>query len=436
MINPVFVPTSVLFAGALLQIVLAGILSRAAKGWLAFLIATIALLAVLAMMPAVIQGDILTATWFNWDTGIPLAFHVDGLSILFMLLGTGMGSAILLYSVGYMEEETEGITRFYVLMLLFIGGFVMLVCAANLLMAYFAWELIGLCSYFLVGFWYKQHAAAEGSRKVLIITHLAGYGLLAAIMLIYVRTGTFLWTDPAVDGFYRRHRPADDRGGHGQVGHVSVAHLDPRGHECADPGFGAVAFGVLRQSGSVPDCPHVLVRAVARRPRQWIAGDRLRDDAGRRGFCHGPDRPEAAARLPHREPARLCRDGPGAWHESRGCRGTVLRHQSCVVQRDAVHVRRRGAARHRHARHHEARRPLFAHAGDDLCLAGRRRLDHRRAADQRVRGKVVAVQRGAGCQSGGGRRCRLGGQPAHDLFVPEGNRKRVLRHPLAHAPGR
>src|SRR5271166_1927530 len=198
MINPVFVPTSVLFAGALLQIVLAGILSRAAKGWLAFLIATIALLAVLAMMPAVIQGDILTATWFNWDTGIPLAFHVDGLSILFMLLGTGMGSAILLYSVGYMEEETEGITRFYVLMLVFIGGFVILVCSANLLMMYFAWELIGLCSYFLVGFWYKQEAAVDGARKVLIMTHLAGYGLLAAIMLLYVRTGTFLWTDPAV----------------------------------------------------------------------------------------------------------------------------------------------------------------------------------------------------------------------------------------------
>ncbi len=198
MINPVFVPPGVLFTGALLEIFLAPILSRAAKGWLAFLIATIALLAVLAMMPAVIQGDILTATWFNWDTGIPLAYHVDGLSILFMLLGTGMGSAILLYSVGYMEEETEGITRFYVLMLLFIGGFVMLVCAANLLLAYFAWELIGLCSYFLVGFWYKQRAAADGSRKVLVITHLAGYGLLAAIMLIYIRTGTFLWTDPAV----------------------------------------------------------------------------------------------------------------------------------------------------------------------------------------------------------------------------------------------
>src|SRR5271166_4033139 len=198
MVGPIFVPTGVLFAGALLEIALARILSRALKGWLAFLAAVIALTAVLAMMPGIIHGEVFTATLFDWDAGIPLTYHVDGLSILFMLMGTGMGSTILLYSVGYMEEEQEGVTRFYVLMLLFIAGFVMLVCSANLLIAYIAWELIGLCSYFLVGFWYKEQAAADGSRKVLIITHLAGYGLLAAIMLLYVGTGTFLWMDPKV----------------------------------------------------------------------------------------------------------------------------------------------------------------------------------------------------------------------------------------------
>jgi multicomponent K+:H+ antiporter subunit A len=197
-INPVFVPTGVLFGGALLEIVLGEVLSRTAKGWLAFLAAAIALTAALAMIPASIHGEVLTATLLDWDAGIALAYHVDGLSILFMLIGTGMGSAILLYSVGYMAEEEEGTTRFYVLMLVFIGGLVILVCSANLLMAYFAWELIGLCSYFLVGFWYKRREAVDGARKVLIITHLAGYGLLAAIMLLYVRTGTFLWTDPAV----------------------------------------------------------------------------------------------------------------------------------------------------------------------------------------------------------------------------------------------
>src|SRR5208283_1324250 len=114
-IHAAFVPTGVLFAGALLEIVLSRALSKAAKGWLAFLAAAIALTAVLAMIPGSIHGEVLTATLFNWDVGMALAYHVDGLSILFMLIGTGMGSAILLYSVGYMAEEEEGMTRFYVL---------------------------------------------------------------------------------------------------------------------------------------------------------------------------------------------------------------------------------------------------------------------------------------------------------------------------------
>jgi len=196
--SPVFLPAVILFTGALLEVVLGGILSPVAKGWLAFLTVAAALTSVLAMMPDIIHGEVLTATLLDWDAGIPLAFNIDGLSIAFMLIATGIGSAILLYAIGYMADEKEGTTRFYLLMLVFIGGMVVLVCSANLLMTYLAWELIGLCSYFLVGFWYKQAAAVNGAKKVLIITHLAGYGLLAAIMLLHARTGTFVWTDPAV----------------------------------------------------------------------------------------------------------------------------------------------------------------------------------------------------------------------------------------------
>jgi multicomponent Na+:H+ antiporter subunit A len=87
-------------------------------------------------------------------------------------------------------------------MLTFIAGLVSLVSSANLLMVYLSWEVIGLCSYFLVGFWYKQTAAANGARKVLVMTHIPGYGLLAAILLLYSRTGTFLWTDPAISAAF------------------------------------------------------------------------------------------------------------------------------------------------------------------------------------------------------------------------------------------
>ncbi len=197
-LSPVFWPTAILFAGALLEGLFGPALSRRGQGWLAFVTAAVAFVAVLALLPGVIHGEVVTASSFNWDAGVPFVYHVDGLSFVFMLMGAGMGAAILLYSIGYMAEEAEGTVRFYVLMLVFIGGLVVLVCAASLLTAYLAWELIGLCSYFLVSFWYKQQIAADGARKVLIITHLAGYGLLAAILILYARTGTFRWDDPAM----------------------------------------------------------------------------------------------------------------------------------------------------------------------------------------------------------------------------------------------
>ena len=83
-------------------------------------------------------------------------------------------------------------------MLVFIGGFVGLVFSANLFIFYLCWEVVGLCSFSLVGFWYTNPEAVSGARKVLLMTHIAGYGLLAAILVIYPRTGSALWTDPAV----------------------------------------------------------------------------------------------------------------------------------------------------------------------------------------------------------------------------------------------
>jgi multicomponent Na+:H+ antiporter subunit A len=116
---------------------------------------------------------------------------------MFALMGTALGSAVLLYSIGYMAHDRSA-TRFYAFMLTFICGMVGLVYSANLFSIYLCWEAMGLCSFSLVGFWYEKKEAVAGARKVLLMTHLAGYGLLAAILLIYARTGSALWTDPAV----------------------------------------------------------------------------------------------------------------------------------------------------------------------------------------------------------------------------------------------
>ena len=191
-------PLAVLAAGAVLQVILGRVLPNRAKGWLAFACGLAALAALLGLIPAVANGAAVDQLVFDWDQGLPVLLHVDGLGLLFALMAAGIGSAILLYCTAYMAHEPSGTSRFYALMLAFIAGLVSLVFSANLLVAYLSWELIGLCSYFLVGFWYRETAAANGARKVLLMTHIPGYALLLGILLLYAQSGTFLWTDPAL----------------------------------------------------------------------------------------------------------------------------------------------------------------------------------------------------------------------------------------------
>lgn len=192
-----FLPVAVLLAGAVLQVLLARLLTSAGKGWLALGAGLGSLAAVAALWPTTVTGGAIDAVLGGWDGPIDLAYHVDGLGVLFALMGTGIGSAVLLFSIGYMAHD-ESATRFYVLMQVFIAGLVNLVFSANLLLVYASWELVGVCSFLLVGFWYRQPEAAAGARKVFVITHTAGYALLAAILILFARTGTLMWTHPSM----------------------------------------------------------------------------------------------------------------------------------------------------------------------------------------------------------------------------------------------
>jgi len=186
-----------LLAGAVLQLLLSRVLSSRSKGALAVLCCVLALVSVICTISKVMGGRAIDLTLLPWDGPLALALHVDALSILFAFMGTLIGGIVLLYSIGYMAEDAAS-TRFYAIMMVFIGGFVGLVYSANLFILYLFWEVVGLCSFGLVGFWYKNPEAVNGARKVLLMTHLAGYGLLASIIVIYHRAGTALWTDPAV----------------------------------------------------------------------------------------------------------------------------------------------------------------------------------------------------------------------------------------------
>lgn len=186
-----------LLAGVALQLLAARILTSRAKGLLALVCCLPSFAAVAATFFRVHQSGAIDFTLLPWDGPSAMVFHVDALSLMFAAMGTGLGSIVLLYSIGYMAHDRAA-TRFYALMLTFVCGMVGMVYSANLFLLYLCWEAMGLCSFMLVGFWYEKKESVAGARRVLLMTHLAGYGLLAAILLIYHRTGSALWTGAGV----------------------------------------------------------------------------------------------------------------------------------------------------------------------------------------------------------------------------------------------
>ena len=134
--------------------------------------------------------------------GVPLfSFSMDALGLLFSLVVALMGCIIVWYSNCYMQGE-GGRGRYYFLMLLFIGGMLMLVNAANWFVLYVGWEIVGICSFLLVGFWYADPVKNEAAKKVFFFTHIPGEALLLFSIAAYAFTGsisisTLLTSPPA-----------------------------------------------------------------------------------------------------------------------------------------------------------------------------------------------------------------------------------------------
>ncbi|MFJ9741112.1 NADH-quinone oxidoreductase subunit L [Streptomyces sp. NPDC101166] len=136
----------------------------------------------------------LTQHLFSW---IPvggfqadIAFRVDQLSMTFVLLITGVGSLIHLYSVGYMEHD-ERRRRFFGYLNLFLAAMLLLVLADNYLLLYVGWEGVGLASYLLIGFWQHKPSAATAAKKAFLVNRVGDVGLSIAIMLMFTTFGTF-----------------------------------------------------------------------------------------------------------------------------------------------------------------------------------------------------------------------------------------------------
>jgi len=132
--------------------------------------------------------DATTITLFNWiavgNMNIPFAFLIDHLSLTMMLIVTGVGALIHIYSIGYMHGD-ERVNSFFAQMNLFTFSMLLLVMGANYLVLFIGWEGVGLCSYLLIGFWFKNPAFNYAARKAFIMNRIGDLGFILGIILLF-----------------------------------------------------------------------------------------------------------------------------------------------------------------------------------------------------------------------------------------------------------
>ena len=129
-------------------------------------------------------------TWINAGTfHVEMSFVYDQLSALFVLLITGVGTLIHIYSIGYMEHD-ERRRRFFAFLNIFIAAMLTLVLAGDYLVLFLGWEGVGLASYLLIGFWQHKPSAAAAAKKAFVVNRVGDIGMALAIMLMFAQFGT------------------------------------------------------------------------------------------------------------------------------------------------------------------------------------------------------------------------------------------------------
>src|SRR5512133_1726000 len=138
-------------------------------------------------------GSAWTSVLYTWlDAGgfkASVSFLLDALSLVFCFVITFVGTLIHIYSVEFMKED-EGFSRFFAYMNLFVSSMLILVLADNLLLLYLGWEGVGLCSYLLIGFWYREPENGYAARKAFIITRIGDTAMILGLFLLFISFGT------------------------------------------------------------------------------------------------------------------------------------------------------------------------------------------------------------------------------------------------------
>ncbi len=155
----------------------------------------VSVLAVMQLAGLPVEARAIEQTLYTWiasgDFVLDLTLRLDPLSAVMILVITGIGSLIHIYSTSYMHDEVDGeFARYFSYLNLFAAFMLILVLGANFLVLFVGWEGVGLCSYLLIGFWFRKKSAADAGKKAFVVNRIGDYAFILGTLLIFARFGT------------------------------------------------------------------------------------------------------------------------------------------------------------------------------------------------------------------------------------------------------
>src|ERR1700690_1841394 len=139
-------------------------------------------------------GGEVTANWLSIGSlNIDFGLKLDALSLMMLLIVTGVGGAIHIYSFGYMHAD-RSMSRFFAFMSLFTFSMLGIVLANNFIELFIFWELVGVSSYLLIGFWFEKPSASDAAKKAFIVNRLGDFGFLLGILMVWGLLGSLNFT--------------------------------------------------------------------------------------------------------------------------------------------------------------------------------------------------------------------------------------------------